>query len=483
MDVPIVVIGAGASGIGAAIQLKRRGMNDFVVLEKAHEIGGTWRDNTYPGCACDVPSALYSFSFAPNPEWSRAFATQPEIRRYLTDTASRYGVREHIRCGVQVLDARWNAATSRWDLATTEGRHTAQILIAGTGPWHEPRIPDVPGLTDFPGEMFHSARWNHDYDLTGKRVAVIGTGASAVQFVPAIRPQVGTLHLFQRTAQWVLPKPDHYVSHAERWLLRNFPSVQRALRAAEYAGMEALGVGFRHPQLLRLVQKIGLLHLRYVVKDPGLRRALKPDYTLGCKRLLLSNTYYRSLTKPNVHVHPTAARTVEGRTVVGADGSRSEVDAIIFGTGFHILDMPIASRVRDAAGRTLNEIWQGSPQAYLGTSVSGFPNLFLLLGPNLGTGHTSAFTILESQLAYVMDAVQAIRRNKWSSMDVRQEIQDAYNTEVQRALRTTVYNAGGCSSYYLDSNGRNSFSWPWSTPAMTRRIRDFDPAAHQVTPL
>jgi cation diffusion facilitator CzcD-associated flavoprotein CzcO len=483
VDVPIVVIGAGASGIGAAIRLKQAGMTDFVVLEKAAELGGTWRDNTYPGCACDVPSALYSYSFAPNPEWTRAFATQPEIRRYLHDTAARYGVRDHIRFGVQVLDAQWNPAASRWELDTMEGHHTARIVIAGTGPWHEPRIPDLPGLTEFPGEMFHSARWNHDYDLTGKRVAVIGTGASAVQFVPAIQPQVAQLHLFQRTAQWVLPKPDHYVPRAERWLMRNFPTAQRALRAAEYAGMEALGVGFRHPRILRAVQRIGLWHLRRTIKDPVLRRALTPDYTLGCKRLLMSNTYYRSLAKPNVAVHPTAVREVRGNVVVGADGSESEVDAIVFGTGFHILDMPIASHVRDAEGRTLNDVWQGSPQAYLGTSVSGFPNLFLLLGPNLGTGHSSAFAILESQLAYVLDAVTAIRRNNWSSVDVRKEVQDAYNAEVQRALRTTVYNAGGCSSYYLDANGRNSFSWPWSTPAMSRRIRAFDPGSYEVATL
>ncbi|MBP2320176.1 cation diffusion facilitator CzcD-associated flavoprotein CzcO [Kibdelosporangium banguiense] len=480
MRVPVVVIGAGASGIGAAIKLRQAGIDDFVVLEKAAELGGTWRDNTYPGCACDVPSALYSYSFAPNPEWTRAFAQQPEIRRYLENTADSFDVRKHVRYGVEVLDARWDAEASRWQLDTTKGHYSAQILIAGTGPWHQPLIPDLKGLSDFPGEMFHSARWNHDYDLTGKRIAVIGTGASAVQFVPAIQPQAGRLHLFQRTAQWVLPKPDHYVPKVERWLLHNFPSAQRALRAFEYAAMEALGVGFRHPQILRLVQQIGLLHLRRSVRDPELRRALTPDYTLGCKRLLMSNTYYRSLTKPNVEVHSTAVREVRGNVVVGADGSESEVDAIVFGTGFHILDMPVASHVRDAQGRTLADIWQGSPQAYLGTSVSGFPNLFLLLGPNLGTGHSSAFSILESQLAYVLDAVKAIRRNGWSSIDVRKDVQDAYNADVQQALRTTVYNVGGCSSYYLDANGRNSFSWPWSTGTLSRRIKDFDPRSYEA---
>jgi cation diffusion facilitator CzcD-associated flavoprotein CzcO len=474
VDVPIVIIGAGASGIGAAIRLRQRGITDFVVLEKADDLGGTWRDNTYPGCACDVPSALYSYSFAPNPEWTYAFAGQAEIRRYLRDTAQRFGVTEHLRFGTEVVESRWNPAAHRWELRTSQGDYTAGIVIAGTGPWHEPRIPDLPGLAGFPGEVFHSSRWNHDYDLRGKRVAVVGTGASAVQFVPAIQRTVGELHLFQRTAQWVLPKPNHYVPHAERWVLRNIPGAQRALRAVEYALLESLGVGFRHPWILRLIQRIGLLHLRASVRDPKLREALTPDYTLGCKRLLMSNSYYRCLDKPNVSVYPTAVAEINGSTLIGADGSKAEADAIIFGTGFHILDMPVADQVRNAEGRSLAEVWRGSPQAYLGTTVTGFPNLFLLLGPNLGTGHSSAFTILEAQLEYVTNAVRAIRRHGWSSVEVRKEVQAAFNADVQRALPKTVYNSGGCASYYLDVNGRNSFSWPWSTGAMTRRIREFD---------
>ncbi|WHT21321.1 NAD(P)/FAD-dependent oxidoreductase [Crossiella sp. CA-258035] len=477
-DFPVIVVGAGASGIGAAVRLRGSGFTDFAVLEKAAELGGTWRDNTYPGCACDVPSALYSYSFAPNPEWHRAFATQPEIRRYLADVAVRYRVTGHLRFGVEVLAARWDGA--RWVLETTGGRYTARVLIAGAGPWHEPKLPEIPGLADFPGESFHSARWNHDYDLTGKRVAVVGSGASAVQFVPKIAPEVAELHLFQRTAQWVLPKPDHYVPRLERWLLRTFPRAQRALRAAEYAGMEALGVGFRHPWLLRIVQRAGRLHLRATVPDPALRAVLTPDYTLGCKRLLLSNTYYRSLTKPNVTVHPTELSRIEGNVVIGADGRRSEVDAIIFGTGFHITDMPVADRVFDAQGRSLAAVWGGSPRAYLGTSVAGFPNLFLLLGPNLGTGHSSAMAIIEAQLAHVLAAVRLLAERDWPALSVRPELQERFNAAAQRALAGTVYNAGGCSSYYLDANGRNSFSWPWSTGELTRRVGEFDVADYLV---
>lgn len=479
-DFPVVVIGAGVSGIGAAIMLRQSGFTDFVVLEKQRDIGGTWRDNTYPGCACDVPSALYSFSFAPNPEWTRVFAKQPEIRAYLRATAREFGVTDHIRHGTELLRSQWNPDIQRWEIETTAGAFTAKVVIAGTGPWHEPLIPDLDGLTSFPGEMFHSSRWNHDYDLTGKRVAVIGTGASAVQFVPEIQREVERLHVFQRTAQWVLPKPDRYVPSVERWFMRTVPAAQRALRAAEYGAMEALGIGFRHPWLLRVVQRLGLANLQLGVRDPVLRKALTPDYTLGCKRLLMSNSYYPALSKPNVSVHSTAVTRVEGSRVIGADGSSAEVDAIIFGTGFHILDMPIADRVVNGDGRSLSEVWEGSPQAYHGTTVSGFPNAFLLLGPSLATGHTSAFAILEAQLAYVRDAIAHLRRTDWRTLDVRADVQAAFNAEVQRALPGTVYNSGGCSSYYLDVNGRNSFSWPWSTGELSRRVGSFDPASFTV---
>jgi cation diffusion facilitator CzcD-associated flavoprotein CzcO len=481
-DFAVLVVGAGASGLGAAIRLSRAGVGDLAVLEKAGALGGTWRDNTYPGCACDVPSALYSYSFAPNPEWTRAFAGQAEIRAYLQDTAARFGVTRKIRYGVEVTRAQWNARKSLWELETSQGPYTARVLVAGTGPWHEPLVPDLPGLAGFPGEVFHSARWNHGYDLTGKRVAVIGTGASAVQFVPEIVPRVGRLHLFQRTAQWVLPKPDHPVPGVERFLLRRFPVLQGALRAAEYGLMETLGFGFRHPWLLRQVQKIGLAHLRRSVRDPVLRQALTPDYTLGCKRLLMSNTYYRALTRSHVDVHPTAVRSISGSRVSGADGSSAEVDAIIFGTGFHILDMPVSARVFDAGGRSLDDHWKGSPQAYAGTTVAGFPNLYLLLGPSLGTGHSSAFTIVEAQLRHTVAAVTRTLRSPGTSLSVRPEAQAAFNAAVQAALPGTVYQSGGCSSYYTDVNGRNSFSWPFSTGRLRSRVGEFREADYEIVP-
>ena len=478
----VIVVGAGISGIAAAIKLREAGVEDVVILEKADTYGGTWRANTYPGCACDVPSNLYSFSFAPNSEWSRVYGTQPEILAYVDRVAREHGLEEITRFGVEMTGAAWDPAAERWVLETTEGELTAGFVVAAAGPWNEPKIPDLPGLTGFPGAIFHSARWNHDYDLTGKRVAVIGTGASAVQFVPEIQPQVAELHLFQRTAHWVLPKVDHPVPDAEKWVKRNVPLFERALGAVEYAAMETVGLAFHRPRpFMKVLQKVGEAYLRAVVREEELRTKLTPTYLLGCKRILFSNAYLQSLTRPNVEVHATGVAEVRGSTVVGSDGSEAEVDAIILGTGFHILDMPVADLVRGADGRTLAEHWQGSPEAYLGTTVAGFPNAFVVLGPSLGTGHTSAFAIAEAQVAFLVDAIVAARREGWSTLDTRAEVQAAYVDEVQSALVGTAYDAASCHSYYIDANGRNSFSWPWSTGELVRRASRFDPADFEIT--
>jgi len=481
----VVVIGAGISGIAAAIKLREAGLtgtDDVVVLEKAETYGGTWRANTYPGCACDVPSNLYSFSFAPNSDWSRVYGTQPEILSYVDAVARQHGLDAITRFGVEVTGANWDEAALRWHVETTAGALTARFVVAAAGPWNEPKIPDLPGLADFPGEVWHSAHWNHDFDLDGKRVAVIGTGASAVQFVPEIQQQVAGLHLFQRTAHWVLPKVDHHVPDAEKWVKRNVPVFERALGAVEYAAMEAVGVAFHHPKpLMHGLQRIGQAYLRAAVRDPELRAKLTPDYLLGCKRILFSSNYLQSLTRPNVSVHATGVDRVEGATVVGADGTRAEVDAIILGTGFHILDMPVADLVRGADGRTLAEHWAGSPEAYQGTVVAGFPNAFVVLGPSLGTGHGSAFTVAESQVAMIVDAVTTARERGWGALAVRPEAQAAYVDDVQAALVGTAYSGASCHSYFIDANGRNSFSWPWSTGELVRRISRFDPADFDIT--
>ncbi|PPS73373.1 MULTISPECIES: flavin-containing monooxygenase [Streptomyces] len=470
----VIVIGAGISGVGAGARLRGAGIRDFLIIEAADDFGGTWRANTYPGCQCDVPSRLYSYSFAPNPDWTRVYAHQPEILSYVRRVADTYRLREHTRFGVRMTEARWQPGPARWLVRSDAGEFTARFLIAGAGPWNEPLVPDVPGLDGFPGEVFHSARWNHDHDLRGKRVAVLGTGASAVQFVPAIAPDVARLHLFQRTAQWVLPKLDHHIPKAERWAMRHLPGVRAAVAGLEYRAMETLGRGFRRPELMRGVQALARGHLRATVRDAELRRKLTPDYTIGCKRILFSNHYYPALNRPNVAVHATAVDAVEGNTVRGADGSAAEVDAVILGTGFRILDTPLAGLVRDGDGRSLADHWQGSPEAYLGTVVTGFPNAFMLLGPGLGTGHSSAFAILEAQLELVLGAVKTAREGKWAALEVRADVQAAYNARLQTALAGTVYNSGGCRSYYLDTNGRNSFSWPWSTGRLRTEVGRFE---------
>lgn len=477
--IEVLVIGAGVSGIGAAIRLRGEGIHDFLVLEKADRLGGTWRDNTYPGCACDVPSALYSYSFAQKSDWSRVFADQPEILRYVEDVAARHGVERHIRYGEAVEDARWDEPTSRWIVRSAKALYAARVLISCTGYLHEPQMPDLPGLAEFPGALFHSSRWDHAHDLSGERVAVIGTGASAIQFVPRIQPQVSALRVYQRTPQWILPKVDTAMPGFAHRVLK-LPMARDALRSALYAGFEGFGTGFRHPALLEQVQRLAIRHLRRQVRDPALRGRLTPDYTLGCKRVLLSNTYYPALVQPNVEVLATGVKAVRGSVVVGQDGSEREVDTIILGTGFHVTDPPSAQHIRNADGRSLAELWAGSPQAYRGSTVSGFPNLFLVLGPNIGIGHNSAFIVIEAQLDYAMSALRQMRKRRLVRVDVRPDVQAAYNARVQDGLRTTVWNTGGCSSYYLDANGRNSTGFPWSTLEMRRLLARFDADSYDV---
>jgi cation diffusion facilitator CzcD-associated flavoprotein CzcO len=479
-EVRVAVIGAGMSGIGAAIHLRRAGIEDFVVLERSGEPGGTWRDNTYPGCACDVPTALYSYSFAPKPDWSRAFAPQEEIRRYLLDVAAEHGVADRIRCNADVLAADWDESHRRWRIRTSAGEYAAQVLVSATGPWSEPVIPDLPGLDSFEGEVFHSSRWDHEHPFEGARVAVIGSGASAVQFVPEIQPKVERLTVFQRTAHWVLPKADRPLGRRAHALFRRYPATQRALRGGLYGTSEMIGVATRNPRLLPPLQAAALRHLRRSVPDPELRRTLTPDYTIGCKRLLFSNNWYQALGRPNVDVVPRAVEEVRPQGVVGADGVERAVDTIVLGTGFTITDLPIAARVRGREGRSLEDAWQGSPTGYLGSVVHGFPNFFVLLGPNIGNGHSSAFMLSETQIGYMVDALRKMSGGNLASVEVRAETQERFNAEVQSRLAGTVWNAGGCMSYYLDANGRNSTMFPGSTFELRRRLSRFDLADYDA---
>ncbi|MFF4738450.1 flavin-containing monooxygenase [Streptomyces sp. NPDC001262] len=476
-EVGVVVIGAGLSGVAAVIALRRAGFDDVVVLEKSGRLGGTWRDNTYPGCGCDVPSVLYEYSFAPHP-WTRCYAGRPEILRYLETTAATHSVDKAIRYDAEVLAARWEPGTHRWSLRTTTGTCTARVVVVATGPWHRPRYPDIPGLDGFPGAVFHSARWDHDADLTGRRIAVVGTGASTVQFLPEIQPLASRIDVFQSTPQWVLPRPDYPLPQGLHRFLGRHPAARRALRGLHHWTQEAIGVPLRHPRLLRPLETAARLHLRTSVRDRALRRALTPRYRLGGRRLIASDAYYPALTRPNVRLHPTRVTAVEGSHVIGADASRTPADVIVLATGYHIGELALAHGLYGTHGTPLADAWAGSRRAYLGTSVSGYPNLFLLVGPNLLTGTTAVPTVLEAQLRYVTAALTHLRASGYTALDVKPEVEAAHHQALHRALRTTVYNTTGGSSYYFGIPGVNTFCWPWSTRRLLQRLRAFTPEAY-----
>jgi cation diffusion facilitator CzcD-associated flavoprotein CzcO len=481
--VDIAIIGSGFAGIGAAIRLQQAGFDDYVVLERARDVGGTWRDNSYPGCACDVPSHLYSFSFAPNPEWTRSFSPQPEIWAYLRRVADEHGVTQHTRFGAEVLDAAWNDDAGVWEIETADGDLTARVLIAGFGGLAEPKLPPVPGIEDFPGAIFHSAQWDHEHDLTGERVAVVGTGASAIQFVPQIQPRVQELHLFQRTAPWIMPRFDRDITRVEHFLFKHLPLTQRLARAGIYWARESMVVGMAgEPRLLKGLQLLAKRFIKKSISDRELRRKVTPDYTIGCKRILISNDYLPSLDKPNVELVPSGLSEVRGNIVVGADGTEREVDTIILGTGFYVTDSPMARRVRGADGRSLAEVWEGSMQAHRGTTVAGFPNYFHLVGPNTGLGHNSIVFMIESQLNYVVDALATMRREGAHSAEVDGAAQARYNAGVQRAMEGTVWTAGGCASWYIDSKGANTTLWPGFTFKFRELTKRFDREHYELRP-
>jgi cation diffusion facilitator CzcD-associated flavoprotein CzcO len=476
----VVIIGAGFAGLGMAIRLKQEGAEDFVVLERAGEVGGTWRENHYPGCCCDVPSHVYSYSFELNPYWERGFAPQEELLRYLKHCADKYGVRPHIRFDREVTEAAWDDAERHWTIDTAAGeRFTADVLVNAGGALSEPKDPDIPGLDTFEGATFHSARWNHDHDLSGERVGVIGTGASSIQFVPAIQPAVGRLSLFQRTPPWVIPRWDHKITRVEHMLLR-IPGTPALVRAVLYWMLESRVWGFRNPWLMKVADRVARWHLKRQVSDPELRDKLLPDYTMGCKRILISDDYYPSLDKDNVEVVTDGIAEVKPHSIVTEDGSEHEVDTIIFGTGFAVTKPPIARRIKGKDGRSLAEHWATSMQAYKGTTVAGFPNFVMMTGPNTGLGHNSMVFMIESQLNYVMDALRVLRERGARTFEVRRDEVASYNDAIAEEMEGTVWTAGHCQSWYLDDTGRNTTLWPSFSWSYRRSTRKFDPEVYEV---
>ena len=469
---PVVIIGSGFSGLCMAIRLKHAGCHDFVVLEKADEIGGTWRENTYPGCACDVPSHLYSLSFEPNPSWSRTFSGQPEIQEYLRHCTDKYGIRPHIHFGAEVVNARFDEAAAVWRLSTSTGAAlTARVVVAGLGPLHVPNYPEISGIERFRGTAFHSSRWDHNHKLRSRRVAVIGTGASAVQFVPAIAPEVARLRLFQRTPPWVMPKPDRTISRLEQQLFRRAPLSQRLVRSALYWSFESRLLGFSVcPRLLKSAEALCRRHIARVVADPELRAALTPGYTFGCKRVLLSNNYYPALVRPNVNLVTSPIREVREHCVVTADGAEHEVDTIIYGTGFRVGNAS-SPRIVGEDGVELAELWlRDGMQGHFGVAVSGFPNFFTLVGPNSGLGHNSLLFMIETQVGFVIRCLRMLDARRSQRIAVRSDAQRIFNQSLQRRMDRTVWQSG-CQSWYLDEHGVNRTLWPRSTFAYWIRMR------------
>ena len=478
----IGILGAGFGGLGMAIKLKQAGIDDFVIWERDDDVGGTWWANTYPGCQCDIPSHLYSFSFAPNPEWTRTYPLQPELKRYLRRVTDQFGIGDHVRLGCAVTGAEWDEGQGLWRVETEHGTFTVDLLIAAPGFLSEPATPALPGLESFAGETFHTARWNHDRDLTGRRVAVIGTGASAIQTVPQIQPIVEHLEVFQRTPPWVVPHRDRPITAFERRLYRRFPALQRAVRQLVYVSREMLVPGFvRNPKLMRLPQRVARHHLETNIPDADLRARLMPAYSFGCKRVLPSNEWYPALTRPNVDVVTERIAEVVPNGIVTADGELHEVDTIVFATGFHVTDVQFAKIIRGREGATMSDIWKGSPQAYRGIAVTGFPNLFIITGPNTGLGHNSLVYMIEAQLEYLMDAVRVMAERGATRVEVRRTAQEAYNEVIQRRMPPTVWNSGGCASWYIDANGKNTTIWPDYTWRYRRLMRRFDAAAYELT--
>jgi cation diffusion facilitator CzcD-associated flavoprotein CzcO len=476
--VGIVIIGGGFTGLGMGIRLRQAGIEDFEILERSNDIGGTWRDNSYPGCAVDVQSHLYSYSFAPNPDWGRVYSPREEIWAYIRRCADEFGVSGHVRRGHEVLRADWDDARQRWLIDTSAGFVEAQFLVSAMGPLSERSLPAIPGLDRFEGACFHSAAWDHDHDLAGERVAVIGTGASAAQLVPEIQPTVSRLLVFQRTPPWTFPRMNRRITRLEHLLYRRFPALQRLVRARQYWYREILAALLQRPRRTRALEGIVRLRLLWHVRDRALRRQVTPSYRMGCKRIVVSDDYHRTLTRRNVQLVTSPIREIRPSSIVTEDETEHPVDTIILATGFHPISVadPLAGR----DGVTLAARWAERREAYLGTVVSGYPNYFMLVGPNTATGHTSVLLYAEAQIEYIIACLEYLHRNGLSSFDVRPQVQAAFNRDLRARLTGTVWTSGGCGSWYLDADGGTSIIWPGYTWQFRRALRTFVPDAYEL---
>ncbi|WP_290524220.1 NAD(P)/FAD-dependent oxidoreductase [Alcanivorax sp.] len=460
----VIIIGAGFGGLGMAIRLKEQGQDNLLIIEKADDVGGCWRDNTYPGAACDVPSHLYSFSFERHYPWSRRFAPQQEILAYQQHCARKYDLYRHIRFNTEVAEARYRDEDNVWEITLSNGDTlTCQALITATGQLNQPAYPPLEGIKAFAGPQFHSARWDHDVDLTGKTVAVVGTGASAIQFVPQVARRAAKVMLFQRSAAHVIPKPDRAYTAVEHWLLKRLPITQTLDRLRIYATNEARVLGFTSlQQAMKLYQWLFKRHLNKQIADPALRDKLTPDYPMGCKRILMSNDYYPALAQDNVEVINHGIQSVDASGLTDSDGTHHKADVIIYGTGFQATDFLTPMKITGREGQDLNQAWKDGAEAYLGIAVHGFPNLFMLYGPNTNLGHNSIIYMLESQIHYIRQCLAAMEDDGLKAVDVRAHIQSHFNEGIQRKIHDTVWDKG-CHSWYKTASGKNTNNWPGFT--------------------
>jgi len=481
-DFPIAIIGCGFAGIGMAIRLKQAGIDSFTIFERAGEIGGTWRDNTYPGAACDVPSHVYSLSFEPNPDWSRSYSSAAEIQAYLLRCVEKHRLRDHLRLETAVTAAAFDEAAGTWTLTTSHGDSVvARAVISAIGGFIDPALPDIPGLERFEGEMFHTARWNHDYDLRGRRVAVIGTGASAIQVVPVIAADVAELSVFQRTAAWVMPRNDRRISERARERYRRHPLARKAVRSMLFLASEMVGpIVILDSPLSKLGEHASRRHLEKSVSDPILRRKLTPSYRFGCKRVLVSDDYWPTFERDDVELVTERIEEVRRNGIATADGKERRFDAIVLATGFAVAITQAPFPIVGLGGETLDDAWRDGAVAYKGVAVAGIPNWFVLMGPNTGPGHTSVLVYTEGQIGYALQAIERMIADGIRFLTVKREVQDAYNTRLQGRMKHTSW-LSGCNSYYLGKDGKNHTLFPGFATEYRASVRKFRISEYEVT--
>ena len=482
MERRIAIIGSGFSGLCLGMQLARAGIRSFTIFEKADRLGGTWRENTYPGAACDVPSFAYCFSFEQKTDWTRKWSPQPEILTYMEECARKHGLFAHIRFRTEIASARFDEAERVWRLRTTSGEESvADVLVSGVGQLNRPAIPDIPGLARFCGERFHSARWNHAYDMAGKTVAVVGNAASAIQFIPEIAPIVRRLHVLQRTPNWMLPRGDRaYTAREHRWFTR-VPGLAKLYRWWIWLNHDLRFPLFRQsPWLSRRVQQVAREYIESEIADPRLRAALVPDYPIGGKRMLISDDYYRTLTRPNVELVTSGIDHVEEDAIVLRDGRRLAVDAIVLATGFETTAFLAPMTIEGTGGRSLHDEWRGHARAYLGLTISGFPNFFMMYGPNTNLGHNSIIFMIECQTSYILECLRQMDARDIATIDLRRDVLDAYNRQVQRELAGTVW-AATDRSWYKTADGTITNNWSGTTFRYWRKTRRADLSCYDVT--